>query len=86
MRTPEQQKPLEEDCYQILNRHIYDEGDFAGMPIISVVVVDLVALLHACFLILEMFFWDKPTGLKVFGHTKEQAGATKALATNQGRR
>ncbi len=31
-----------------------------------------------------MFLWDKPAGLKVFGQTKEQAGATKVLATNQG--
>ncbi|MEJ2156543.1 MAG: DUF1304 domain-containing protein [Desulfobacteraceae bacterium] len=54
------------------------------MTLISVVVVGLVALLHACFLILEMFLWDKPMGLKVFGQTIEQAGTTKVLAANQG--
>ncbi len=47
-------------------------------------VVVLVALLHVCFLVLEMFFWDKPLGLKVFGQKKEAATATKVLAANQG--
>jgi putative membrane protein len=47
-------------------------------------VVVLVALLHVCFLVLEMFFWDKPPGLKVFGQKKEAATATKILAANQG--
>jgi putative membrane protein len=51
---------------------------------VSEVVVVLVALLHAWFLILEMFLWDKPVGLRAFGHSKEQAGATKVLAANQG--
>lgn len=47
-------------------------------------VVVLVALLHVCFLVLEMFFWDKPLGMKVFGQKKEAATATKILAANQG--
>ena len=47
-------------------------------------VVVLVALLHVFFLVLEMFFWDKPLGLKVFGQKKEAATATKVLAANQG--
>jgi putative membrane protein len=54
------------------------------MTIISEAVVVLVALLHGYFLILEMFLWDKPFGLKTFGHSKEQASATKVLAANQG--
>jgi putative membrane protein len=48
------------------------------------VVVAFVALLHVCFLVLEMFCWDKPLGLKVFGQTPEAAAATKILAANQG--
>ena len=42
------------------------------------------ALLHIYFLVLEMFLWDKPLGLKVFGQTKEEATASKILAANQG--
>lgn len=48
------------------------------------ILVVLVALLHIYFLILEMFLWDKPQGLKTFGHTMETAGVTKTLAMNQG--
>ena len=46
--------------------------------------VALVALLHLYFLVLEMFFWEKPLGLKIFGLTPEFAKASKALAANQG--
>lgn len=48
------------------------------------VVVGLVALLHLYFLVLEMFLWDKPAGLRTFGHTKEAAAASRVLAANQG--
>lgn len=47
-------------------------------------VVALVALLHLYFLVLEMFLWDKPAGLRAFRQTPEQAAATKVLAANQG--
>jgi putative membrane protein len=47
-------------------------------------VVALVALLHAYFLVLEMFLWDKPAGLKAFKLTPERAADTKVLAANQG--
>lgn len=47
-------------------------------------VVGSVALLHVYFLVLEMFLWDKPTGLRVFRMTPEKAEATKVLAMNQG--
>ena len=52
--------------------------------IIANILVGLVALLHANFLILEMFLWDKPLGLRIFGHTQESAKASKTLAMNQG--
>ena len=51
---------------------------------IANVLVGLVALLHLYFLVLEMFLWDKPAGLRAFGHTKEAAAASKVLAANQG--
>ncbi|PKM04985.1 MAG: DUF1304 domain-containing protein [Gammaproteobacteria bacterium HGW-Gammaproteobacteria-6] len=54
------------------------------MSMAANILVLLVALLHAYFLVLEMFMWDKPTGLRVFGNSPEQAEATKVLAANQG--
>jgi putative membrane protein len=48
------------------------------------IAVAVVALLHLYFLVLEMFLWDKPRGLKIFGLTPEFAAASKALAANQG--
>jgi putative membrane protein len=48
------------------------------------VVIAIVALLHAYFLVLEMFLWDKPYGRKTFGMSAEKAAATKSLAMNQG--
>ena len=47
-------------------------------------VVGLVALLHVYFLVLEMFLWDKPAGLRAFGQSLEAARASKVLAANQG--
>ena len=44
----------------------------------------LVALLHVYFLVLEMFPWTKPLGLKTFRNTPEKAQATRVLAANQG--
>jgi putative membrane protein len=54
------------------------------MTTLATIAVLLVALLHAWFLVLEMFLWDKPAGLKAFGQTQAQATATKVLAANQG--
>jgi putative membrane protein len=54
------------------------------VSMIANVVVGLVALLHLYFLVLEMFLWDKPAGLRAFGHTREAAAASKVLAANQG--
>ena len=48
------------------------------------IVIAIVALLHIYFLVLEMFLWDKPTGMRVFGQSKEDAERTKVLAANQG--
>ena len=54
------------------------------MSMIANVVIGLVALLHLYFLVLEMFLWDKPAGLRAFGQTLEAARASKVLAANQG--
>jgi putative membrane protein len=55
-----------------------------NLILITNVLVALVAALHAYFLILEMFLWDKPLGLKTFRNTPEKAEITKVLAANQG--
>ena len=54
------------------------------MSLAANIVVALIALLHVYFLVLEMFLWDKPMGLRTFGNTKEKAAASKVLAANQG--
>src|SRR5512145_770860 len=54
------------------------------MSTIANIVVGLVALIHVYILVLEMFLWDKPAGLRAFGHTPEAAAASKVLAANQG--
>lgn len=54
------------------------------MTLAADIVVLLVAVLHIYFLVLEMFLWDKPIGLKAFGQKLEQAKASKVLAANQG--
>ena len=48
------------------------------------IMIALVALLHAYFLVLEMFLWDKPYGMRTFKLTPEFAAASKGLAANQG--
>jgi putative membrane protein len=55
-----------------------------NLILIANVLVALVAVLHAFFLTLEMFLWDKPLGLKVFRNTPEKAEITRVLAANQG--
>lgn len=47
-------------------------------------LVSCIVLLHIYFLVLEMFFWDKPLGLKTFRHSLESAKNSKVLAMNQG--
>jgi len=54
------------------------------METISKILVALVALEHVYILVLEMFLWTTPRGLKSFGITREFAESTKALAANQG--
>jgi putative membrane protein len=51
---------------------------------LSTVAVALMAALHVYILVLEMFLWTTPRGMKAFGLTPELARATKTLAANQG--
>ena len=54
------------------------------MRLVADVLVALVALLHLWFLVLEIFLWEKPLGLKTFRQTPEAAATSKVLAANQG--
>lgn len=54
------------------------------MTIAANIAVALVAVLHLYFMVLEMVFWDKPLGRRVFRLTPEFAAASKSLAANQG--
>ena len=54
------------------------------MSTIANIVVGLIAIVHVYILVLEMFLWDKPAGLRAFGQTREAATASKVLAANQG--
>jgi putative membrane protein len=47
-------------------------------------IVIAVAALHLGFLLLEMFFWTRPLGLKVFQITESFARDSRVLAANQG--
>jgi putative membrane protein len=54
------------------------------MILIANCLVALVAALHVYFLVLEMFLWTKPLGLKTFRNSIEKATDTAVLAANQG--
>ena len=54
------------------------------MSMIALVLLALVAMLHLYFLVLEMFLWTRPIGLKTFRNTPEKAETTRVLAANQG--
>ena len=54
------------------------------MTMVANVLVGLVALLHLYILVLEMFLWTTPKGMRAFGLTPEFAEASKVLAANQG--
>ena len=54
------------------------------MHAIAVILTVLVALLHLYILVLEMFLWTKPQGLRTFRNTPEKAETTRVLAANQG--
>jgi putative membrane protein len=52
--------------------------------LIAYAAVLLIAIEHVYILVLEMFLWNKPLGLKTFGMTQEVADSSKVLAANLG--
>ncbi|MEP6801195.1 MAG: DUF1304 domain-containing protein [Acidobacteriota bacterium] len=54
------------------------------MHILASSAVAVVALLHLFFLVLEMFLWTTPYGLRTFGLSRAEAEASRRLAANQG--
>lgn len=54
------------------------------MSWIAHLLVALVAVEHVYFLVLEMFLWATPFGMKTFGRTRDEQEQTKVLAANQG--
>jgi len=54
------------------------------VSVVANIALTLIGLLHIYFLVLEMFLWDKPAGLRAFGQSLQAATASKVLAANQG--
>ncbi len=54
------------------------------MKLLSDILIAFVAVEHIGILILEMFFWDHPVGIRIFDLTPETAAASATLAANQG--
>ncbi len=54
------------------------------MTIASNILIGILAVLHLGFLVLEMFLWTRPFGMKTFGMTKDVAQSSAVLAANQG--
>lgn len=54
------------------------------MRLAANIATGFVAFLHLYFLVLEMFLWNRPFGLKTFRLTKEFADQSASLAANQG--
>lgn len=50
----------------------------------SKILTGFIAFQHLCFMIIEMFLWDKPLGLKIFKHDIQTARQSSILAKNQG--
>ena len=54
------------------------------MHLLSDILVLVVAAQHVFFLVLEMFLWTRPLGLRTFRNTPADAEKMKVLAANQG--
>ena len=55
------------------------------MKLFQNILVIIISLEHLYFLVLEMFLWSTPKGIKAFGlKSKSFAEETKVLAANQG--
>jgi putative membrane protein len=54
------------------------------MSTVAALLVVLVAAIHVYIVVLEMFLWRTPRGMKSFGTDQAFADASAALAANQG--
>ena len=54
------------------------------MNLLGQLLIAIIAVLHIGFLVLEMFLWTRPFGLKVFRQSREQAETSAVVAANQG--
>jgi putative membrane protein len=54
------------------------------MTWLAAALIALVAALHIYFLVLEMFLWTRPLGLRTFRNSPEKARDSAVLAANQG--
>jgi len=54
------------------------------MSVVATILIAATALIHVWFLVLEMFLWRRPLGLRTFGLTPDAAETTATLAANQG--
>jgi putative membrane protein len=54
------------------------------MRTIALLLTVFVALSHAGFLVLEMFYWNHPVGREIFNMTPEMSASTAVLTANQG--
>jgi putative membrane protein len=54
------------------------------MHVFAMVLVALVAVIHGCFLVLEMFGWRTPLGRRIFDTDEAFAERSAPLAANQG--
>lgn len=54
------------------------------MRTLASLAIFAVALIHIYILILEMFLWERPAGLRAFNMDEDFAAATRVLAANQG--
>ena len=59
-------------------------AEFNPVAIAAGVMITIVAALHVYFLVLEMFLWRTPIGLRTFRMSKEAADSSAVLAANQG--
>lgn len=54
------------------------------MDIVLTLLIVLIAILHLLFLLLEMVFWSKSLGRKIFKLSEDYARDSQKLAANQG--
>ncbi|GAB2661570.1 DUF1304 domain-containing protein [Arenimonas aestuarii] len=54
------------------------------MSTLAIILTTLVAVLHLGFMVLEMLFWTRPLGRRVFGLDPQVARDSAKLAMNQG--